>query len=165
MFSNVTLMPDSPHQPTSFPLERYATHQAEISLLMSHFFLRYIKDLHRLFDGDLALAIVLAEIAHHSAGPLRAARKPGESIPTDDASLARMPSCSAYSLAAATGLPRETIRRKIARLTELGWVEKVDRAEVRITPKVGEHFIPDFNINLLDQLLQTADRIRGLMAS
>ncbi len=76
-----------------------------------------------------------------------------------------MPSCSAFSLAAATGLPRETIRRKIARLLELGWVEKTGRADVRITPKVAEHFTPDFNIRILDQLLQTADRIRGVLAS
>ncbi len=47
-----------------------------------------------------------------------------------------MPSCSAISLAAATGLPRETIRRKVARLIELGWLEKTGRADVRITPKV-----------------------------
>lgn len=131
---------------------------------MSHFFLGYIKDLHRHFEGDLALAIVLAEIAHHSSGPLLAAKKTGEAISADDASFSRMPSCSAYSLAAATGLPRETIRRKIARLTELGWIEKFERAEVRITRKVGEHFTPDFNVNLLDQLLQTTDRIRDLMA-
>lgn len=132
---------------------------------MSHFFVGYLKDLYRLFEGDLALVIVLAEIAHHSSGPQLDARKPGEAMTTDDASFSRMPSCSAYSLAAATGLPRETIRRKIARLTELGWIEKTDRAEVRITNKVGEHFFPDFNVKLLDQLLQTADRIRSLMVS
>ena len=132
---------------------------------MSHFLVGYLKDLYRLFEGDLALVIILAEIAHHSSGPQLDTRKPGEPMTTDDAAFSRMPSCSAYSLAAATGLPRETIRRKIARLAELGWIEKTDRAEVRITSKVGEHFFPDFNVKLLDQLLQTADRIRGLMVS
>ena len=158
-------MPASPHQPTSYPLDRFTTHQEEISLLMSHFFVGYLKDLYRLFEGDLAMVIILAEVAHHSSGPLLDARKSGEAMTTDEAAFSRMPSCSAYSLAAATGLPRETIRRKIARLTELGWIEKTDRAEVRITRKVGEHFFPDFNVKLLDQLLLTADRIRGLMSS
>lgn len=82
----------------------------------------------------------------------------------DDVRYRHMHSCSAFSLAAATGLPRETIRRKITRLIELGWVEKTGRADVRITPKVSEHFTPDFNMRLLDKFLQTADRIRGVLA-
>lgn len=162
-------MPHSSDQPTTFPIKRYIAHQGEISLHLSHFFLRYLKDIHQLFEGDLTLVIVLAEIAHHSSGPVFTARQTvGSSncvMRNDDAALARMPSCSAYSLASATGLPRETVRRKIARLIELGWAEKIGRAEVRITRKVGEHFLPDFNVRLLDSLLQTADRIRGLLSS
>lgn len=135
---------------------------------MSHLLLDYLKDIHRLFDGDLALAIVLAEIAHHSSsrhftGSGKDAKAIGELKPQDP-DLTRLESCSAYSLAAATGLPRETVRRKLARLTELGWVVKTGRAEVRITPKVAEVFLPDFNVRLLDRLLQTGDRIRCLLA-
>jgi DNA-binding transcriptional ArsR family regulator len=131
---------------------------------MSHFFLDYLKNLYREFDGDLALVIVLAEIAHHSTsgcftpGP---GSGPAMRPPAADG----LSSCSAYSLAAATGLPRETVRRKIARLSDRGWVEKAGRAEVRLTAKVAEHFTPDFNIRLLDRLLETSDRIRGVLAS
>lgn len=132
---------------------------------MSHFFLGYLKDLHRHFEGDLSLVIVLAEIAHHSSEPhFPRASAGGATFPSAEETGA-LPSCSAYSLAAATGLPRETIRRKIARLVDLGWVEKAGRAEVRLTPKVAEHFTPDFNVRLLDQLLQTADRIRGILSN
>lgn len=157
-------MSSASRPPVSFSLRRYKTHEEEVALHMSHFFLDYLKDLHHVFDGDLALVIVLAEIAHHTSSGVF---KPGEGSgpafqpPTTDALL----SCSAYSLAAATGLPREMVRRKIVRLTELGWVEKAGRAEVRLTPKVAEHFTPDFNVRLLDRLLKTSDRIRGLLAS
>lgn len=131
---------------------------------MSHFFLDYLKDLYREFEGDLALVIVLAEIAHHSSSG-RFTPGPGSGPSMRPPPVDELPSCSAYSLATATGLPRETVRRKIARLTELGWVEKTGRAEVRLTAKVAEHFTPDFNIRLLDRLLETSDRIRGVLAS
>jgi hypothetical protein len=154
-----------PHSPASFSLERYTQRRAEIALHMSHFFLGHLKDLHRQFEGDLTMVIVLAEIAHHSSDPhFPRGSGSGVTLPSDG-DVGALPSCSAYSLAAATGMPRETIRRKIARLVELGWVEKVGRAEFRITPKVAEHFTPDFNVRLLDQLLQTADRIRGVLST
>jgi DNA-binding transcriptional ArsR family regulator len=151
-------------QSSAIPPDLYRAHQMEISLHMSHFFLGYLKHLHALFDGDLTLVIVLAEIAHHSSGPLVDAKTSGQnSRPDSDEALAGMLSCSAYSLATATGIPRETVRRKIARLTELGWVEKIGRAEVRITRKVGDHFMPDFNLILLGNLLKTAENIRNLL--
>jgi CRP-like cAMP-binding protein len=131
---------------------------------MSHFFLDYLKELHREFDGDLALVIVLAEIAHHSSsGVFQPGKGKGSAFQPNDAE--PLPSCSAYSLASATGLPRETVRRKIARLVALGWVEKTGRAEVCLTAKVAEHFTPDFNVRLLDRFFETSDRIRGVLAS
>ena len=164
-----THMSASTNQPLPFPLERYVEHRAEISLHMSHFLLGYLKELHHAFEGDLALVIVLAEIAHHTVSPHFSAslvdRDSIKSAQNESAGMKHLPSCSAYSLAAATGLPRETVRRKIARLIELGWVEKVARAEVRITSKVADHFAQDFNVKLLTGLLHTADRIRGVMAT
>ena len=156
----------SPRSP-SFSLSSYRQRQGEISLHMSHFFLGYLKEIHRLFEGDLALVIVLGEIAHHSTSRhfSKAGNQAG-SIPelkAADPELAGTPSCSAFSLAAATGLPRETVRRKIARLVELGWVARTGRAEVRLTPKVGEVFVPEFNMSLLDQLLKTAEQLREIL--
>lgn len=164
-------MPDS-RSKTSLPFEvtLYEAHQDEIALHMSHFFLDYLREIYKAFEGDLALVIVLGEIAHHNLA-VHFTEKDGLSakmvrqLASDAATKDRMPSCNAYSLAQSTGLPRETIRRKMARLKELGWIEQVGRREVRITPKVGQHFMPDFNVRLLANLLQTADRVRGLLAS
>ena len=149
---------------TSFCLRSYREHEEEIALHMSHFFLDYLKSVYREFEGDLAMVIVLAEIAHHSTSGLFAKHKTGGKAarlpPTEP-----LPSCSAFSLAAATGLPRETVRRKISRLNSLGWIEKAGRAEVRLTSKVAQHFAPEFNVRLLDEFLKTSDRIRGVLAS
>lgn len=152
------------------PMGPYERHQSEISLLMSHFFIGYLRDLYRHFDGDLALVIVLGEIAHHNTADHFSVQAGGhpdltERLAADVALRKKLPTCNAYSLAAATGMPRETIRRKIARLEKLGWVERADRKEVRITSKVGEHFQPDFNLNLLSELFKTVDRIRGLLST
>jgi hypothetical protein len=148
--------------------EAYARHQTEIALLMSHFFVGYLRDIYAHFEGDLALVIVLAEIAHHNVAGHFHTHGPSDraaihQLDQDEGLRGRLPSCNAYSLAASTGLPRETIRRKIARLEKLGWVERGERREVRITPAVGRHFQPDFNLNLLRNLLLTADRIRAAL--
>jgi hypothetical protein len=153
-----------------FALEAYERHQSEVSLHMSHFFVSYLREIYRHFEGDLALVIVLGEIAHHNLSAHFTAEVGGNReslarLAREDGLQRQMPGCNAYSLAAATGLPRETIRRKIARLETLGWVERASRKEVRITPQVSEHFQPDFNVNLLAALLNTAERLRALLAT
>jgi len=151
-------------------LKRYEAHQGEISLHMSHFLLDYLRDVYSAFEGDLALVIVLGEIAHHNlsthfskAEGLNPALE--KRLEGGDAARHRLPSCNAYSLAQATGMPRETIRRKIARLKELGLIEQANRREVHITPKVAEVFQSDFNVKLMTNLLHTAERIRGVLDS
>lgn len=163
-------MPPTSKPDLPFPMESYNRHRGEISLLMSHFFVGYLRDLYAHFEGDLALVIVLGEIAHHNMATHFSVgtgvdRKAIDRMEHDEALRSRMQACNAHSLAAATGMPRETIRRKIARLEELGWVERAERREVRITPAVARHFHPDFNLNLLTNLLKTADRIRNLPAT
>jgi len=147
----------------------YERHSGEISLHMSHFLLDYLRAIYAQFDGDLALVIVLGEIAHHNtAQHFTAAGLDSDALRrlrSEGASWQRLNTCNAYSLAQATGLPRETIRRKIADLEKRGWVERVAKRGVRITPVVAQHFQPDFNLKLLTGLLHTADRIRGLLAT
>ncbi len=170
MMTPETSMQPSPNAALPFPLESYDRHQVEISLLMSHFLVGYLRDLYRHFDGDLALVIVLGEIAHHNMAAHFTVekgvdREVMDRMDQDEALRSRLQACNAHSLAAATGLPRETIRRKIAHLEKLGWVERAERREVRITPAVARHFQPDFNVHLLSNLLKTADRIQGLLTT
>lgn len=149
-------------------MERYERNQDEISLVMSHFFAGYLRDIYHAFEGDLALVIVLAEIAHHSTalhcaqdGTLKKKPDPAEGGAEPGWKLL---ACNGYSVASSTGLPRETVRRKIARLEAKGWVERVGRREVRITPKVGEIFLPDFNLKLMRNLLETSGTIVELLS-
>lgn len=148
-------------------MERYARNQEEISLVMSHFFAGYLREIYRAFEGDLALVIVLAEIAHHCTalhcskdGSLK--KKPADTTEGGEVRWDLL-ACNAYSVSQSTGLPRETVRRKIARLEAKGWVERVTRREVRITPKAGEIFLPDFNLKLMRNLLETSGTIAELL--
>ena len=95
----------------------YTEHSAEIATLMGWFFLRYLGRVYEKFEGDFVLAIVLGEIAHHNICHFYSKGKPRDPAkvtgltsfqPWDD-----LEPCNAFSLSAATGIPRETKRRKI----------------------------------------------------
>ena len=73
------------------------------------------------FGGDLDAALLLAVI-----GERHFSRRTDPETPTLETLGATQVdgsrSVNAYSLAQYTGIPRETARRKLARLIELGWV-------------------------------------------
>lgn len=148
---------------------RYEAHQGEIALHMSHLTVDYLRMVYEAFDGDLALAIVLGEIAHHSMVQYFPARGPDPRftgrLTEDVIDRDRMSSCSASGLARATGLPRETVRRKILELEERGWVERAADRRVRIAPAVSERFLDTFNVQLVERLLETSDSIEALLKS
>ena len=159
-----------PLEPLPFSLSAYEARRAEVLLHMSHFFLRYLNDLYRAFDGDLAMVIVLGEISHHNTTHLfspdrldnesaRRLREEGEKP------WKGMPECNALSLSMATGIPRETVRRKVAALLERGWITKVGRNGLRLTPACADHFGPNFSIRILSQLLRAARSIEHLLAA
>ncbi|MGD9869997.1 MAG: hypothetical protein AB7S63_02960 [Thauera sp.] len=126
------------------------------------------------FERDILLPILLGEIALHNVGALQhglARRahnghahkkhvKPGE-LP--DELMHKMNPCNAYSIAAATGLPRETVRRKIVRLVDMGWIVRNDSGHLYITEGALEQFGALLSSRALGELLETADRLRTLL--
>ena len=155
----------APARPAS---DGYEECKVEIAIRMGHFFVRYLSRLYREFDGDMALVIVLGEIGHHNTSqfysaegpvPSRAVYEPAESVVWG-----RLTPCNAFSLSVATGIPRETVRRKIAWLIKRGWVKQKPNGEVCILPAVSEHFTTDFNPQTLRELLELSDQLRGLLA-
>jgi len=153
--------------PTPVSLEDYHSRRADISLLMSHFLLPYLLTIYHEFKGDLAMVIVLGEIGHHNLsghfGPRGLAEGTAAEFDENPGFRERLPACNAFSLAAATGLPLETVRRKIATLEKRGWLERTPDRCFRLTPKVAAHFFPDTNYHLMLQLLATAGRIQALL--
>jgi hypothetical protein len=151
----------------SFDQEKYETHKSEVAVIMGHFFLRYLNLLYHEFEGDLVLPMVLGEIAHHNI--LRFYSPKGNCIeihkqtPNYPERMEHFEPTNAYSLSEATGIPRETVRRKMDKLEKKKWIVKNDRGEVIISETVSEHFMKDFNKKLLAELLETTDCIRKLL--
>lgn len=148
--------------------DRYAAHRGEVLLHMSHFFLQYLNDIYRSFDGDLAMAIVLGEISHHNTSRIfsrDATRNPAVArVQGNKSDWSEMTACNAYSVSLSTLIPRETVRRKVAALKKRGWIESVPGEGLRITPACGDHFGPDFSWNLLNGLLRTSGTIERVLS-
>ena len=136
---------------------------------MNHFLMRYLNAIYAAFDGDLALVIVLGEVAHHNFSRMYSLQGPLPNMEetrqyTQDL-YANLEPCNAFSLAAATGIPRETVRRKIDQLVKRGWLQKLPDGSVKIQPAVGQHFRPNFNVRLLLDLLEVSDQLKKILAS
>ena len=152
------------------PPDGYGECRGEIAIRLGHFFLRYLSRLYREFDGDLALPIVLGEIAHHNITRFYSAHGPlpltAQAHWFEPKSCARLTPCNAFSLSAATGIPRETVRRKIATLVKRGWVKRNAKGEVVLVSTVARHFQPDLNVQqLLSELLELNDQLKATLAS
>jgi len=148
-------------------LARYDQHKSLVAVIMARFFLRYLNLLYREFEGDLILPIVLGEIAHHNL--FRFYSLKGDSIEINK-QVANYPErmkhlepTNAFSISQATGIPRETVRRKIDKLQQKGWVVKNDRAEVYMSETVSDHFTKDLNKKILVELLKTSESIQNLL--
>lgn len=161
-------MKTQPPEPDLFSRKRYEERRGEIRLHMSYFFLKYLTDIYEAFEGDLAMTIILGEISHHNTArffsPEGAPNEAMRSIQNDVAYWTAMDGCNAYSMSCATGIPRETVRRKIAELKKKGWVEDVPGQGLRITKACGDHFGADYSLRFLNGLLRASRNIEALLA-
>ena len=134
-----------------------------LAVILARHEIRNLKRLYDEFDHDVMLPLLLGEIALHNVG---AFDEDGEAVPDDAltqsgrSGLCPLKPCNAYSIALATGFPRETVRRKIARLVEMGWISRRYNGHLFITSAAVEHFGNLLNSRELPELLETADRIR-----
>lgn len=145
----------------------YAANYQEIAPLMGWFMLRQLGRIYREFKGDFVQAMVLGEVAHHnihrffSLGKPQTKDKPVNGlgpVPHDD-----LDPCNAFSLSEATGIPRETVRRKIAILVNRGWLKKHADGGYVIPPGLADHFAYGINLQTLKDFLTTSDELRKVL--
>ncbi|WP_211167139.1 hypothetical protein [Aromatoleum evansii] len=132
------------------------------AILLARYQIKSLRRLFEEFERDILLPLLLGEIALHNIGALENSGEANVSIDGDRFAAVMRP-CNAYSIAAATGLPRETVRRKIVRLVELGWITRRGNGHLFLTPRAIEHFGALLGSRDLPELLDTADRIRKRM--
>ena len=72
--------------------------------------------------------------------------------------------CNALSISDVTGIPRETVRRKLAKLVDLGWIEKTPDDMYVITDRIGTVFAA-FDDSQTYDLMRTSDQIKNVLQS
>jgi hypothetical protein len=90
-------------------------------------FTEHLSDLSRVFESDLQSALILAIVgqrsldAHIRANFLTEAKAPPEIVPPQVLGM------NSSSIAEISGIPRETVRRKLRALIARGWIERDER--------------------------------------
>ncbi len=164
-----TASPGTPDDQSEISPAVYRQHSGEISIVMGNFFLRYLGQIYREFKGDLAAVIVLGEIGHHNINHCYSGQGAGCQVHQEQVNDSKlwqsMHPCNAFSLSAATGIPRETVRRKIEELVSRGWLRRNPKGGVFLTKAVVQHFYSGFNPRLLRELLDVAQRLQQLIGN
>jgi hypothetical protein len=146
---------------------RLREHHFEVSYLLGRFSIEHLIRVNRAFDGDLTAAIVLGVIAHYNYRRFydEVAAGAVEGFHALVARGAHMPylrPCNAMSVSASTGIPRETVRRKIRWLIEKGWVQQIGRDKLLVTGNAGREFA-DFDLETFERFHEAALRIFALV--
>jgi len=106
---------------------------------------RHLKSFYDRYDGDLVLAMVMCEIWHYNVGRYldRAGPENASAILADPETRRKLlPACNAYSISQVLGVPSETVRRKVRKLVDKGWVERSKDGELIATVAL-ETIMPD----------------------
>lgn len=114
------------------------------SMLRTRFVTAHLTALYQRFEGDLLLPLVLGEVATRNFQAIYQMRTEGQFqllIPAaerhmlETGTLPRswMRPANIMSIAAATGVPRETVRRKVEALVGRGWVERNASGHLYVT--------------------------------
>jgi hypothetical protein len=98
------------------------------------FFIEHLSDVSRAFRGDLQAMIVLALIGQVQIRATRAAGEAGldpRELPAERVSI------TASRIADVTGIPRETVRRKLGILEGKGWIRRNPDGSLRLVVEDG----------------------------
>jgi DNA-binding transcriptional regulator YhcF (GntR family) len=146
--------------------ELLKSHRIEFSYHVGRFMVEHLARVHRQFDGDLAMALVLGTIGQYNASRFFeqvAARsdEPTQELYERGEHLPHLKACNASSVSASTGIPRETVRRKIRRLIEMGFVQQVGRDKLFITQRAADHFV-DFDAGTMERMMVLIAQVQAI---
>ena len=120
---------------------------------------RFVKMQHRINGGDLTMHMVVAEIWIYNIGKrLAASTSPPESeeLATNEGRRRTLPKCNAYSISLALEMSPETVRRKVKKLMDMGWVERSPGGELMVTAECEKAYNPQVNLEIVRDFVATA---------
>lgn len=157
-----TELPSGLRIPAGVSPETYASHRDVLSVLLLRFMTSRLRAMYQAYDGDLTLCLVLGEIASRNTERFYDERR-GYQPAAFNGQKQYLP-CNALSISDVTGIPRETVRRKLAKLVDLGWIEKTPDDMYVITDRIGTVFAA-FDDSQTYDLMRTSDQIKNVLQS
>ena len=135
-----------------------------LCMLLSMHCATHLRATYRLFPGDLLSALLFDQIvAHAAAGSLEPNFFLNEAYYAMDEGWATR-ATNVNSLALSTGVPRETVRRKVQALVDQGWITMDEAGLIRLarlTP--GSLSALDSFAEVLVSFIQTARKLEALL--
>lgn len=123
-----------------------------------------LRILRSIFGNDLDKVIILAVIGQRLLDRETQDAGSGEEIAQDAISIDKPGLINIESVANSTGIPRESVRRKVGELARAGWIERLDDGGLTILPKAVDELLPatTHTALFLDRLIA---RYIGLMVA
>ncbi len=140
-------------------------HAYQISHLIAGFTVPLMRKLYHQFDGDMVQMMILGEISLHNVSQFF--RRGGADVPEkllDDMQRRGqlMQSCNVLSISEATGIPRETVRRKVDQLIEKGWMYRDAHKRLLVRQGVSTGFARR-NAETTQDILALAAKLQTLL--
>jgi hypothetical protein len=135
----------NPARSSTMKLSLAEERRLEVSYHTGRFMIDHLVRLYAMFEGDLTASIVLGTVAQHNVQRYYdeiAKRSPAgfDRLVEQGDHLPHMRPCNALSVSAATGIPRETVRRKVRWLTRKGWLTVGERGQLAVGKDVRKQF-------------------------
>jgi len=113
----------------------YRDNYSVMQYVFTQFFVEHLTDVSRVFEADLQSVLVLAIVGQMELQIRIRANFQGEGEMPREAWNGPEPRANSTSIAEVSGIPRETVRRKLEGLARKGWVERDEGGQWRIVAR------------------------------
>ncbi len=142
-------------------------HHQESAFVLGRFMTEHLVRVYQAFDKDITAAIVLGAIHQYNLQRNHAyiGEKSAEGfhqLAAQAEHLAHGRACTAMSISKSTGIPRETVRRKISALIRRGWLKQIGPDKLVVTELATKHFT-EFDTETLERFHTTAEKVLELV--
>lgn len=112
--------------------EAIRSNYSKLNLIWTEGLIESLTNLRTVFGNDMDKIVVLAVIGQSAQRLSPKGKQFEETITPTDAELPRAAVTNVQSITDSTGIPRESVRRKVKELIDSGWVEKLEDGSIRI---------------------------------
>jgi DNA-binding MarR family transcriptional regulator len=106
---------------------------SRLNVIWTEGLIQSLTNLRATFGNDMDKIVVLAVIGQNAQRLVPPGRSFEETVDGIALSLPNNAATNVQSIADSTGIPRESVRRKVVELIEAGWVERLENGTVRIS--------------------------------